>query len=421
MDATPQSGDHTRPIDYEIDKARTLANTVILNWLASRLEDDPTADLAQGLKQQADAYPPFRRRLEQAAQEKATAQGSDSDSDSDSESENCSGRASPSNAQLHDFLIEGPVEVTRALDERIMALVGLTECRPVDANPQNATELATQINKAIENGEVLWRLYGTVVLGLGASVVVKIGTSLDPDDVANLRYINAHVPDVPAPLSLGSLKAGRKGYHFMSRADGVTLETLWPDLSVEHKTSIKTQLSSILRALRKGPQPSPDSRHGGMPRFGGFISAVCKDTRRQQWVSAPTIHNETQFNDFLCHKPGRSANAWITMIRSGMRDDHSLVMTHGDLHPRNIMVQWEGGEEEEGARDRGEKKRVRVTALIDWESSGWYPEYWEFVRAVSTINVRGKLSDWFGYLPTEAMGSWPVELSIDSFLDRCLG
>ncbi|KAK3311246.1 uncharacterized protein B0T15DRAFT_388399, partial [Chaetomium strumarium] len=201
-------------------------------------------------------------------------------------------------------------------------------------------------------------------------------------------------------------------YHFMSRAAGVTLESLWPELSTEHKISIKTQLNSIFRALRK--------EHGGRPKFGGFVSAICKDTRRNQRVSEPTIHTEAQFNDFLCGKPGRAPTAWITTIRSGMRDDHRLVMTHGDLHPRNIMVQWERGAED-GVTGKGGEKKIRVTALIDWEMSGWYPEYWEFVKSLSTINTRGTLSDWFEYLPTDAIRTWPVELSIDSLLERWLG
>jgi aminoglycoside phosphotransferase (APT) family kinase protein len=52
-------------------------------------------------------------------------------------------------------------------------------------------------------------------------------------------------------------------------------------------------------------------------------------------------------------------------------------MTHGDLHPRNIMVKWEGAKDEGDGHGGG--NRIRVTALIDWELSGWYPEYWEFV------------------------------------------
>lgn len=88
------------------------------------------------------------------------------------------------------------------------------------------------------------------------------------------------------------------------------------------------------------------------------------------------------------------------MIRSAMRDDHRLIMTHGDLHPRNIMVKWEV-DGRGSAPDQTESK-IRVTAPLDWELSGWYPEHWEFVKALSTIKAHGKLSDWLEYLPTDA-------------------
>lgn len=26
-------------------------------------------------------------------------------------------------------------------------------------------------------------------------------------------------------------------------------------------------------------------------------------------------------------------------------------------------------------------KEGHITAIIDWESAGWYPEYWEYIKA----------------------------------------
>ncbi|KFZ04557.1 hypothetical protein V502_10061, partial [Pseudogymnoascus sp. VKM F-4520 (FW-2644)] len=76
------------------------------------------------------------------------------------------------------------------------------------------------------------------------------------------------------------------------------------------------------------------------------------------------------------------------------------------------MVAWEQDDmrEDGKAGERG----MRVTSLLDRESSGWYPEYWEFVKALSTVNGRGPMVDWIEYLPTEAIGMWPVEYAIDS-------
>jgi aminoglycoside phosphotransferase (APT) family kinase protein len=49
------------------------------------------------------------------------------------------------------------------------------------------------------------------------------------------------------------------------------------------------------------------------------------------------------------------------------------VFTHGDLAPRNIIV-----------------KDGKIAALLDWEVSGWYPEYWEYVKffRAGTSDVR---------------------------------
>lgn len=39
-------------------------------------------------------------------------------------------------------------------------------------------------------------------------------------------------------------------------------------------------------------------------------------------------------------------------------------MTHGDLSFRNIIVQGE-----------------MLTGIVDWETAGWYPDYWEYASA----------------------------------------
>lgn len=44
---------------------------------------------------------------------------------------------------------------------------------------------------------------------------------------------------------------------------------------------------------------------------------------------------------------------------------HEFVMTHNDFAPRNILV-------------RGSQ----VVAILDWEFSGYFPEYWEFAKAL---------------------------------------
>ncbi|KAK4142033.1 uncharacterized protein C8A04DRAFT_30437 [Dichotomopilus funicola] len=56
------------------------------------------------------------------------------------------------------------------------------------------------------------------------------------------------------------------------------------------------------------------------------------------------------------------------------RRGHKIVFTHADLNARNILVDlvplpdgttgW------------------RVTGIVDWETAGYYPEYWDYTKAL---------------------------------------
>lgn len=56
-----------------------------------------------------------------------------------------------------------------------------------------------------------------------------------------------------------------------------------------------------------------------------------------------------------------------------------MVFTHGDLAPRNILVDAHG----------------HVTAVLDWELAGWQPEWCETVRAYTFCN---DIPGWTAYL-----------------------
>lgn len=64
------------------------------------------------------------------------------------------------------------------------------------------------------------------------------------------------------------------------------------------------------------------------------------------------------------------------------------VFTHGDLSSLNILVH---GEE--------------VVGIIDWETSGWYPSYWEYTTACQTnarnIFWREQIDNFLVPLPRE--------------------
>ncbi|KAK4184851.1 hypothetical protein QBC35DRAFT_525303 [Podospora australis] len=254
------------------------------------------------------------------------------------------------------------------------------------------------LNKAIKHGEVLWELHGKYVLAIGEAAVVKISHGpVDSDIIGNLHYINTYAPQVPTPTLLRALTSGNRTYLFMTMAAGVTLESIWPELSSLQKLSVQSQLNEILSVLRSNKVPDTTPLAGRVaPRIGTFTHGTCRDTRRLQRVANGPICNESEFNDF-CSDQMKSTTSWVRMIRSLMKDGHRVVRTHGDLHPRNIMVEW---------------------VLQENKAS----DYWEFVNVLSTVDPKSPgLADWCDYLPTEAIGSWPVEFSLDCLISRWLG
>lgn len=71
--------------------------------------------------------------------------------------------------------------------------------------------------------------------------------------------------------------------------------------------------------------------------------------------------NATIVNTFVAKSKGQ-VGPYIRGLVDAHK--HEIVFTHGNLRPNNIIV-----------------KNGRLAAIIKWESAGWYPDYWEFVKA----------------------------------------
>jgi hypothetical protein len=66
----------------------------------------------------------------------------------------------------------------------------------------------------------------------------------------------------------------------------------------------------------------------------------------------------------------------------------------------------------------GENETVSVSGIVDWEMGGWYPEYWDALKA---LNLRGTddESDWWNSLP-EQISQYVAEIALDSFIEYAI-
>jgi len=168
----------------------------------------------------------------------------------------------------------------------------------------------------------------------------------------------------------------------MSFMPGLGLEEAWLGFEDHQKRDISCQLDDILSELRSLPFPENQP-------LGGVQGEGCKDMRRNIRVSSEPIMTPKEFEDFIFSKPRFGSPVYINFLRSfspSVQTVPNCVFTHGDVRPANIKV------------EQNEDGGWKVVGIIDWESSGFYPAYWESLKITNNLStIEG--SDWYMYLP----------------------
>lgn len=217
-----------------------------------------------------------------------------------------------------------------------------------------------------------------------------------------LPYLQEHLPCFPAPRLHGVIRIGWYSLLFTSFVSGLDLEKAWPQLDNAQKRSISTQLDKLLVELRSLPYP-PDAPLGRVDGQG------CQDRRRGARISPKPILDVSQFEDFIFTGSKTASHMYTQFLRSLMpASPAKIVFTHGDIRPANIMVR----QDEEGS--------WTVVSIIDWEASGFYPEYWGCGKMTNNLTSRDG-DDWYLFLPeSSSPRQIPVQWLIDRIWDRSL-
>ena len=223
--------------------------------------------------------------------------------------------------------------------------------------------------------------------------MVKCGPAVDICELQTLDCLSPFREQIPTPNPLAPV-IGAWHYLFMSYVEGTPPAKVWPELSSDLKVSVQFQLEQILSHIRKVPLPSGYLGGGSPPR--------CKDLRRLLRVAESEIKSEVEFNSFLTRTDRKFNPVYLELATANLSTSHQVVMTHGDLSPRKFLVQLDS------------MRTVQVMGIVDWELSGAYPEYWEYVKALAGVNF--DLSDWYSYLPVTAIGCYRDAWAQDCFV-----
>lgn len=88
--------------------------------------------------------------------------------------------------------------------------------------------------------------------------------------------------------------------------------------------------------------------------------------------------------------------------RAVLNDNHEIHFAHAEISPRNILVDASG----------------RVTAVLDWDRAGWYPECWDQAR-ILTENPGSR--DYWRYIEHLIPFQYVQELTALSYVYRLSG
>lgn len=213
----------------------------------------------------------------------------------------------------------------------------------------------------------------TKVVKIREQFAVKYGRRVSYIEAENLKFLADS--DVPVPKLYGFLTApeGEKSFIIIELVEGQTLEQILPSLTTAEKDCIFEQIRKALALLRGLKPPDYTGAIGRKPLGDGIFRTESLEPR----TNGP-FATEAEMNESIIRRLAEScAPSHLELLRKVIESTlqgHKTVFTHGHLQPRNIMVHRKAAKED-GSAGGFEIK------IVDWEMSGWYPEYWEFCNA----------------------------------------
>lgn len=182
---------------------------------------------------------------------------------------------------------------------------------------------------------------------------------------------------VPTVLNCGEhpdAPFNRKFSILMTRLPGVPLNNSNDRLFVEDEEPWPEELKMCVQSMRLW---NPPNQHA----VSSPIATCIRSSRVPDHIMGP-FSNQKDFYDFLISPASKHGfenldeyEAALSRTRRLRDSDYRILFTHGDFKAHNILVDDDG----------------HLSGFLDWESAGWYPEYWEYTTAMRF----GRSSWWF--------------------------
>lgn len=290
-------------------------------------------------------------------------------------------------------------------------LGGSSNLAPPEEPPSNSLPInSTILNRAITLVAIfliehIFRRFRKI-LYLPFGLCIKYGDNVDLSEAASMEFIRKHT-SVPVPKVYWAFEHRGQTYIAMERIRGQKLATGWLDRSDDSKAILLKQLKSMVEEIRMVKSP-----HGS--RVASVDCGSLSDKRLPGLgvtYPVPTAKRFGPFNDIPAfHRWLRRPVETVEdtnipeiakLVTTHENKDWGWpVFTHGDLSSLNILIQDE-----------------KIVGIVDWETAGWYPYYWEYTTA-SQVNMRNLF--WAAYIDRFLIPS-PEELELERIRQKYYG
>ncbi|KAK4130635.1 kinase-like protein [Trichocladium antarcticum] len=252
-------------------------------------------------------------------------------------------------------------------------------------------------SKLYRAGRAIYGPTDTKVQRLPFNLFIKYRSVSSPGLLINehdaLQLIRKN-SDLMVPQPLDFVSDSKWSYMVTARVPGYQLSEVFSMLTDEQLHALAMDLNEFLSKLRAIPKGAR-SRTAPMTAVTGAAGGDCHHVRMELMFGKGTygpFTTEQDFHDFI--RPRRPA-APGEIQRGG----HDIVMTHGDLSRRNVIVDKDG----------------RLVGVVDWEHAGWYPTYWEFTSfrfGLDSLHNPQRLVD-MGDVIFQGFGDFEHELGVE--------
>ncbi|POR37012.1 Uncharacterized protein TPAR_02789 [Tolypocladium paradoxum] len=177
-----------------------------------------------------------------------------------------------------------------------------------------------------------------------------------PNELEAMEFVRKHTT-IPVPRVCEIYDYDEGQHLVMEEAQGGDIKVCYGGMTPDQVSNFGRELAGHLSQLRSLQPPAPG--------FIGSLSLGSSLDHRLSGTRFGPFHSVADFHTYL--RRGRPLAHWENepdVIRVHSRPGiYDVKFSHADLNPNNILV-----------------KDGHITAIVDWEFAGWYPEYWDYTK-----------------------------------------